>query len=113
MGSPKTHKNGLNLKKTTSLILVLILIISLTLPFPSISEGSDSGEGMKEKKVVLGSRPPGCMNKCFGCNPCRAALAISARHRSEMAEESVGQRDREGYYHLSWKCKCGNKLYEP
>lgn len=77
------------------------------------AEGSDSGEDMmKEKKVVLGSRPPGCMNKCHGCNPCRAALVISSHHGSDM-EPSLCQRDREGYYLMSWKCKCGNKLFEP
>ncbi|XP_028753929.1 EPIDERMAL PATTERNING FACTOR-like protein 8 [Neltuma alba] len=112
MGSPKTHPKGLNLKKTTSVILILILIISLTLLFPSNSDGSDSAEDIKQKKLALGSRPPGCFNKCFGCNPCRATLVISSRHKSDMAP-SVRQKDHEGYYLLSWKCKCGNKLFEP
>ncbi|KAF7806392.1 EPIDERMAL PATTERNING FACTOR-like protein 8 [Senna tora] len=108
MGSPKTHPKGLKLK--TSLI-ILTLIISLTLTFfPSHSDGSASTEkGVKQKKMmVLGSRPPGCFNKCLGCNPCKAALIISPHHKAL----SVHQRD-EGYYLLSWKCKCGNKIFQP
>ncbi|XWS70704.1 hypothetical protein CRYUN_Cryun03dG0070100 [Craigia yunnanensis] len=27
--------------------------------------------------MVLGSRPPNCVNRCFSCRPCMAALVAS------------------------------------
>ncbi|KAL9326213.1 hypothetical protein ACSQ67_006858 [Phaseolus vulgaris] len=109
MDSPSVYLTGL---KT---FVTLILIISLTL-FPSNSVGSDStkdGKGLKQKKLVLGSRPPKCVNKCLSCKPCMAALVISPHHRvSHIHKATTAQRD-EGYYLLSWKCKCGNKFFQP
>ncbi|KAE9601812.1 hypothetical protein Lal_00040875 [Lupinus albus] len=107
--SPIVYSNGL---KTS---LALILIISLIL-FPSNSEGSAStkdGKGlMKQNKLVLGSRPPRCVNKCLKCRPCMATLVISPHHKDVGINKAIGQRD-EGYYLLSWKCKCGNKFFQP
>ncbi|KAL2338384.1 hypothetical protein Fmac_012830 [Flemingia macrophylla] len=103
MDWPNVHLNGL---KTS---LTLILIISLTL-FPSNSVGL---KGVKHKKLVLGSRPPKCVNKCLSCRPCMAALVISPHHRvGHIHKATTAQRD-EGYYLLSWKCKCGNKFFQP
>ncbi|KAK7330100.1 hypothetical protein VNO77_24286 [Canavalia gladiata] len=108
MDLPKIYLNGLKTSVT------LILIISLTL-FPSNSEGSPSmkdGKDLKQKKLVLGSRPPRCVNKCLSCKPCMATLVISPHHRVGHIQNATAQRD-EGYYLLSWKCKCGNKFYQP
>ncbi|CAJ1944558.1 unnamed protein product [Sphenostylis stenocarpa] len=109
MDSPKVYISGLKTSVT------LILIISLTL-FPSNTVGSGptkDGKGMKQKKLVLGSRPPKCVNKCLSCKPCMAALVISPHHRvSHNHKATTAQRD-EGYYLLSWKCKCGNKFFQP
>ncbi|CAL0325695.1 unnamed protein product [Lupinus luteus] len=108
--SPKIYSNGL---KTS---LAVILIISLTL-FPSNSEGSPSTKDnkgmMKQMKLVLGSRPPRCINKCLNCRPCMAALVISPHHKDgHIHKATTSQRD-ESYYLLSWKCKCGNKFFQP
>ncbi|GFP88971.1 polygalacturonase [Phtheirospermum japonicum] len=58
--------------------------------------------------MVLGSRPPGCVNKCMSCRPCEATLVIPPRKN-----ESSWHREDDSYYLLSWKCRCGNKLYQP
>ncbi|MED6168028.1 hypothetical protein PIB30_008382 [Stylosanthes scabra] len=117
MESSKGYLSGLKFSVT------MILIISLTL-FPSNSAGSPSNSnsissssssnsnGLKQKKLVLGSRPPRCVNKCLNCRPCMAALVISPHHRDGHIHKETAPRD-EGYYLLSWKCKCGNKFFEP
>ncbi|XWS72669.1 hypothetical protein CRYUN_Cryun02cG0060300 [Craigia yunnanensis] len=59
----------------------------------------------------MGSRPPACLNKCSSCRPCMASLVIQPpeqkRYRTSRHDEGYI------YYLLSWKCKCGNKLYRP
>ncbi|KAI9161892.1 hypothetical protein LWI28_021794 [Acer negundo] len=30
--------------------------------------------------MVLGSKPPGCVNKCLNCRPCTATLVIPSNH---------------------------------
>ncbi|KAG4378860.1 hypothetical protein AAZX31_17G110300 [Glycine max] len=109
MDSPKVYLNGLKTSVT------LILIISLTL-FPSNSgsaSAKDGGKVLKQKKLVLGSRPPKCVNKCLSCKPCMAALVISPHHRDGHTHKAKTVQRDEGYYLLSWKCKCGNKFFQP
>ena len=67
-------------------------------------------EGVKQMKLVLGSTPPRCVNKCLSCKPCSAALVTSPHHRKEF--QASFQRD-ESYYLLSWKCKCKGKYFQP
>ncbi|CAL0330497.1 unnamed protein product [Lupinus luteus] len=80
------------------------------------SASTKDGKGlMKQNKLVLGSRPPRCVNKCLNCKPCMATLVISPHHKDvhiHKATTKKAQRD-EGYYLLSWKCKCGNKFFQP
>ncbi|XP_052110904.1 EPIDERMAL PATTERNING FACTOR-like protein 6 isoform X2 [Arachis duranensis] len=118
MESSKKYPNGLKFSVT------MILIISLTL-FPSnsgspsnsnsissSSNNNNNNNGLMQKKLVLGSRPPRCVNKCLNCRPCMAALVITPHHRDGHIHKETAPRD-EGYYLLSWKCKCGNKFFEP
>ncbi|KAK7264920.1 hypothetical protein RJT34_32533 [Clitoria ternatea] len=78
------------------------------------ASGKDGKGTLKQKKLVLGSRPPRCVNKCLSCRPCMAALVITPHHRVGHIHKAIttAQRD-EGYYLLSWKCKCGNKFFQP
>ncbi|KAI8544310.1 hypothetical protein RHMOL_Rhmol08G0286600 [Rhododendron molle] len=70
-------------------------------------------------KMVLGSRPPGCVNKCMSCRPCMAILVIPPHviiknNKKGFRESSPSShREDDNYYLLSWKCRCGNKLYQP
>ncbi|KAL5547833.1 hypothetical protein UlMin_003064 [Ulmus minor] len=104
------HINGMKIA------VVLISIFSLTF-FPSNSAGlilgaDDNDEGLnKEMKVVLGSRPPRCVNKCLNCGPCSATLVTSQQHKNGFGA-SPHEHDQR-YYLLAWKCKCRNKLFQP
>ncbi|OAY31557.1 hypothetical protein MANES_14G121900v8 [Manihot esculenta] len=105
MASFAHYPNGLGLGITVT----VMLIFSLTF-FPSISVGSSvfkRDEDVKQRKMVLGSRPPLCINKCLSCRPCMAALVTSPHHKTALA------RGDESYYLLSWKCKCGDKYFQP
>ncbi|KAK0570465.1 hypothetical protein LWI29_001567 [Acer saccharum] len=87
--------------------LILMLIISFT--FLSSISGVGSSRGIEGVKMVLGSRPPQCVNKCLNCRPCVATLVVPSHpknHRFKTQED-------ENYYLLSWKCRCGNKLFQP
>ncbi|CAI9779956.1 unnamed protein product [Fraxinus pennsylvanica] len=65
----------------------------------------------KLRKMVLGSRPPGCVNKCMNCRPCEATVVIPP-HRKKVFEK-LSNRGDDTYYLLAWKCRCGDKLYQP
>ncbi|KAI3775008.1 hypothetical protein L1987_49576 [Smallanthus sonchifolius] len=93
------------------MLITLILLFSLTLS-PSISV--DVGASLvQQKKKILGSRPPGCVNKCMNCNPCRATLVIPPHHKMIEYRDQSSHGDDDCYYLLSWKCKCGDKLFQP
>ncbi|KAF5190852.1 hypothetical protein FRX31_019557 [Thalictrum thalictroides] len=89
-------------------LVVAILIFCLTfLPLKTVGlMFSSNGEALEQKKMVLGSRPPLCINKCFNCRPCRATLVIPP-HKTRF------QKEDDTYYLLTWKCRCGNKIYQP
>lgn len=59
----------------------------------------------KETKNKLGSSPPSCENKCFGCMPCEAIQVPTTNNR-------VGVQYA-NYEPEGWKCKCGPTLYTP
>ncbi|XP_061344548.1 EPIDERMAL PATTERNING FACTOR-like protein 8 [Gastrolobium bilobum] len=108
MDSPKIYPNGLKTSVTLILIISLTFFPSNSAWLPSMKESKD----LMQKKLVLGSRPPRCVNKCLSCRPCMAALVISPHNRVGHIHKATAQRD-EGYYLLSWKCKCGNKFFQP
>lgn len=64
----------------------------------------------RQNKKILGSRPPGCVNKCWNCRPCEATLVIPPHPKMDYRSQSHWE---DNYYLLSWKCKCGDKLFQP
>ncbi|WRX26884.1 hypothetical protein QQP08_019371 [Theobroma cacao] len=67
---------------------------------------------VQQSKMVLGSKPPSCVNKCLNCSPCMATLVIPSHQWKHFRATYHGDED-ESYYLLSWKCKCGDKLFQP
>ncbi|GAB2225540.1 hypothetical protein Droror1_Dr00006337 [Drosera rotundifolia] len=61
-------------------------------------------ESYKDEKKI-GSRPPSCENKCYGCSPCEAIQVptITAAFTIQYAN----------YFPEGWKCKCGPSFYSP
>ncbi|KAG8379837.1 hypothetical protein BUALT_Bualt07G0130900 [Buddleja alternifolia] len=82
-------------------------------------EASSRSNNEELRKMVLGSRPPRCVNKCMSCRPCEATLVIPPHLHNKIKTIAnyhipSSHRDQDdSYYLLSWKCRCGNKLYQP
>lgn len=77
---------------------------------------------VEESRRVIGSKPPSCMHKCMRCRPCLATLvAPDHQKRKSYINSNKGLlfkvwsrgEDDDPYYLLSWKCTCGNKLFQP
>ncbi|KAI6681395.1 hypothetical protein NL676_035276 [Syzygium grande] len=100
------HQSGL--KATILLACFLLCLSPLT-----VGEGT---EVLKIRREMVGSRPPICVNRCLSCRPCMAILVIHPPAVGGGGAEDVGASSHEGsdsYYLLTWKCKCGNKLFQP
>uniref|UniRef100_A0A7C8ZDR6 Epidermal patterning factor-like protein n=1 Tax=Opuntia streptacantha TaxID=393608 RepID=A0A7C8ZDR6_OPUST len=115
--SSRRCQDGVRLAITATLIIVSLMIFS--------SESDEMISNSKKKmtkKLVLGSRPPSCVNKCKSCKPCIATLVVPPRHLNKASSSNsipsstpheYGGNNHDTYYLLSWKCKCGNKLFQP
>ena len=77
-----------------------------------------------EDKTRLGSTPPSCHNKCNECHPCMAVQVPSMPRRAGRLDspsalpmrffDSSLQGNRYSFYKpLSWKCRCGNRFFNP
>ncbi|KAI5066023.1 hypothetical protein GOP47_0018647 [Adiantum capillus-veneris] len=52
---------------------------------------------------LLGSSPPKCVKKCGSCNPCKSVI-VPIHIPASLPTD---------YYPVTWRCKCGGKLYMP
>ncbi|KAK3013461.1 hypothetical protein RJ639_009769 [Escallonia herrerae] len=53
----------------------------------------------------IGSRPPSCEHKCYGCMPCEATQVPTTAGRVGVQYANYEPED--------WKCKCGPTFYSP
>ncbi|KAL1339116.1 hypothetical protein AAHE18_U010100 [Arachis hypogaea] len=69
----------------------------------------DTTESEKVRVSKIGSSPPICENKCYGCVPCEAIQVpnTSSNKRSHLGIQYTN------YEPESWKCKCGPSFYSP
>ncbi|GMH04523.1 hypothetical protein Nepgr_006363 [Nepenthes gracilis] len=81
------------------------------------NNNNNSYEEMKRMKLVLGSRPPRCVNRCMSCRPCMAALVVPPRRKTFPNNNNSNAvktpQVEESYYLLLWKCRCKNKIFQP
>lgn len=61
--------------------------------------------GQYEEMEKIGSRPPRCEDKCYGCEPCEAIQVPTTSGR-------VGVQYT-NYEPEGWQCKCGPTFYAP
>ncbi|KAF5453232.1 hypothetical protein F2P56_028148 [Juglans regia] len=101
--APRTCLRGLKVAVTVA------FIFSLTFIPPK----SGYGESLAQKEMVLGSKPPACVNKCLNCRPCIATLVIPSHQRIKGNFAAWSRNEDDTYYLLTWKCRCGNKFYQP
>ncbi|KAE8662946.1 26.5 kDa heat shock protein [Hibiscus syriacus] len=106
--SSRIYPNGLKLAITVAFILSITIFLIPT-------DGAVNPGGSRQSKMVLGSKPPACVNKCLSCRPCMATPVISYHKWKKNSFEKATYRGDEddSYYLLAWKCKCGDKLFQP
>ncbi|KAJ9179353.1 hypothetical protein P3X46_011153 [Hevea brasiliensis] len=56
----------------------------------------------------IGSSPPSCEHKCFGCTPCEAIQVPTTSKNHSHLGVNYANYEPEG-----WKCKCGPSYYSP
>ncbi|XP_058006705.1 uncharacterized protein LOC110634058 [Hevea brasiliensis] len=56
----------------------------------------------------IGSSPPSCEHKCFGCTPCEAIQVPTTSKTHYHLGVNYANYEPEG-----WKCKCGPSFYSP
>ncbi|ESW22744.1 hypothetical protein PHAVU_005G177700 [Phaseolus vulgaris] len=101
----RTYKlHGLQL----ALILTFFLFLIVLLPHSGGSVLSDRRKSLEEEKVGIGSKPPACGNKCMNCRPCTATVVVP-----DHKNKKKGFMEDDNYYLLSWKCRCGDKFFQP
>ncbi|KAF7843518.1 EPIDERMAL PATTERNING FACTOR-like protein 3 [Senna tora] len=96
-------------------------ISSHTDPEDHTPQSSSSSYPMKSKKGMeeeeeygrrgigkVGSSPPRCEHKCYGCTPCEAIQVPSTSTRKSHLGIQYANYEPE-----SWKCKCGPSFYSP
>ncbi|GAV73181.1 hypothetical protein CFOL_v3_16668 [Cephalotus follicularis] len=82
--------------------------------------------GMEEEKMMsmrIGSRPPRCDRRCSTCEHCEAVqVPVTTKAQSHRrshfttATPTVAYArgdDISNYKAMSWKCKCGNMIFNP
>ncbi|XWS33437.1 hypothetical protein CRYUN_Cryun22dG0082800 [Craigia yunnanensis] len=88
---------------------------------------SDSfSQTVNEEKAILraqiGSRPPRCERRCSSCGHCEAIqvptnpqVRNGNRNSSTLISDVAYARrdDSSNYKPMSWKCKCGNLIFNP
>ncbi|PON96181.1 EPIDERMAL PATTERNING FACTOR-like protein [Trema orientale] len=79
-------------------------------PKESLKAEAYMNEFAKYKRVgKIGSTPPSCKHKCYGCIPCEAIQTrTTSSHSHSHREVQYANYEPEG-----WKCKCGQSFYNP
>ncbi|KAE8688647.1 EPIDERMAL PATTERNING FACTOR-like protein 3 [Hibiscus syriacus] len=84
------------------------LQVSLSSSMERAGATTKEENGERESKVGIGSSPPNCEHKCYGCTPCEAIQApITTSKRIRVGLQYAN------YEPESWKCKCGPSFYSP
>ncbi|XP_065875504.1 EPIDERMAL PATTERNING FACTOR-like protein 2 [Euphorbia lathyris] len=129
MGSSHPHHHHHNHSYFISISLICLLISSSTqLRFmaqgrvhpksPSFSQTVNEEEKTMMRSQI-GSRPPRCERRCSSCGHCEAIQVPTnpqINHANKNYSSSVAYArgdDASNYKPMSWKCKCGNLIFNP
>ncbi|KAF5196012.1 Epidermal patterning factor-like protein [Thalictrum thalictroides] len=128
-----SHHNSRGSQRYQYLIIsMLFLLISSSTHVRYMVEGrpafklfdqtASSQIGVDEVKTIMrsqiGSRPPRCERRCNTCGHCEAIQVPanpSIKSKSSHSFSTVSMRGDYGsnYKPMSWKCKCGDMIFNP
>nr|GMC52466.1 EPIDERMAL PATTERNING FACTOR-like protein 2 [Ipomoea batatas]GMC54408.1 EPIDERMAL PATTERNING FACTOR-like protein 2 [Ipomoea batatas]GMC55137.1 EPIDERMAL PATTERNING FACTOR-like protein 2 [Ipomoea batatas] len=121
------------------IIFLLLLSVSSFIHFSSLAQGRDTpnlertqrrNDGKEVKmRSLIGSRPPRCESICRNCGHCEAVQVPiddpsesdpkhpqTRTHQFNAVPKVVAYSRGDGidnYKPMSWKCKCGNHIFNP
>ncbi|WOK99581.1 hypothetical protein Cni_G08293 [Canna indica] len=114
------------------LLLLLLLLSSIAIKnnsvegrplFRLLEEVASGIRGEKKVRALIGSRPPICERRCIACGHCEAVQVpvipqekkkkTSIKTRQFMGVASSRGDYSSNYKPLSWKCKCGDIIFNP
>jgi hypothetical protein len=72
-----------------------------------VREKMNREETMQKGISKIGSSPPNCEHKCYGCVPCEAIQVPTTSRHSHLGIQYAN------YEPEGWKCKCGPSFYSP
>nr|DAD48263.1 TPA_asm: hypothetical protein HUJ06_018200 [Nelumbo nucifera] len=82
-----------------------------------------SSEEKASVRAQIGSRPPRCERRCSSCGHCEAVqVPVAPQYRSSTSRHSSKdytiaassrREDSSNYKPMSWKCKCGDMIFNP
>ncbi|XP_072958000.1 EPIDERMAL PATTERNING FACTOR-like protein 2 [Typha angustifolia] len=81
-----------------------------------ISKGRE--EKIGAMRAIIGSRPPICERRCISCGHCELVQVPVVPQEKKRAGHFVTTitslfNDHSNYKPLSWKCKCGDIIFNP
>ncbi|XP_058186972.1 EPIDERMAL PATTERNING FACTOR-like protein 2 [Rhododendron vialii] len=128
MGSSGNFDCNHKLNHITVYFLFLLISSSTQLRFTAGGRPINIPTGhFQEEKAMLraqiGSRPPKCERRCSSCGPCEA-IQVPTNPQTKFGgknsslsiptiEYARGGDDSSNYKPMSWKCKCGNSIFNP
>ncbi|KAK6245861.1 hypothetical protein QQP08_022760 [Theobroma cacao] len=118
------------------IISLLLLLVSSLTQVRFMAEGRPlsrlllevAQKGIEEEKALvmrslIGSRPPRCERRCSSCPHCEAiqvpVTTQSENRRTRQFSAAIFSiaysrgDDISNYKPMSWKCKCGNMIFNP
>lgn len=82
-------------------------------------KGNEQQDKALMMRNLIGSRPPKCQKRCSSCPRCEA-IQVPITTRSVQNRAAVifsiaysKGNDVSNYKPMSWKCKCGNMIFNP
>ncbi|KAE8704089.1 EPIDERMAL PATTERNING FACTOR-like protein 2 [Hibiscus syriacus] len=111
-------------------LIFLLILSSIQVGYqvegrPNPKSDSFSKAVNEEKEILrgrIGSRPPRCKRRCSSCGHCEAIqvpidpqLRNGNKNISKLNFDAAYTRgvDNSNYKPMSWKCRCGNFIFNP
>ncbi|PIN24622.1 hypothetical protein CDL12_02654 [Handroanthus impetiginosus] len=86
---------------------------------PDSSKTAVNEENKTTWRAQIGSKPPRCERRCSTCEHCEA-IQVPTSPKTESGSQNssslstiTSHYDNSNYKPMSWKCKCGNLIFNP
>ncbi|GER39611.1 epidermal patterning factor-like protein [Striga asiatica] len=104
--------------KFSLILLIFFFTLILHAQARKLPQTDPSFKTVEEEKTMwrvrIGSSPPRCERICESCRHCEAVQIPTTNPQVKARiQNSSSNDDTTNYKPLSWKCKCGNLIFNP